>query len=106
MSVQSSPLTTLPVYIAPDGALGYTTAHTDAKPEGSILTGWVREISNAGGAPITLANAGQSIMACPVADEDGVYQIFVQVDNSVKSPPCIYFQARTYTATRAVAWQY
>ncbi|KAK3384891.1 hypothetical protein B0H63DRAFT_559612 [Podospora didyma] len=96
------------VYIAPDGALGYTPPHSTFKPDGSVVTGWRREISDAGGAPTVLWNqAGGYFVACPVGDaKDDVYQIYLNSGDALSGAACVSFQMRTYTAAGAVAWEY
>lgn len=95
------------VFIAPDGALGYTPPHSTSMPEGSALTGWTRVISDAGGAPTVLGFQQRQIVGCPVGDEDDhVFQVFVAIDENVSIDGCLPFSTRTYTADRAVAWEY
>ncbi|KAI1383085.1 uncharacterized protein F4822DRAFT_440768 [Hypoxylon trugodes] len=65
------------VYVAPDGALSYTTPHSAALPEGAITTGFHRYRSETFGAPIMLSFAGKSIVACPSPESKDVYQIYV-----------------------------
>ncbi|CAG8960736.1 hypothetical protein HYFRA_00002272 [Hymenoscyphus fraxineus] len=97
------------VYVAPSGALGYTPPHTTSKPEGSIVDGFLRYQSQAGGAPIPLSFQDRAFKACPVANEEGVFQIYAQ---SVGNPEdgshedeCVYVQLRTYPGS-INAWQY
>ncbi|KAK0636776.1 hypothetical protein B0T17DRAFT_89882 [Bombardia bombarda] len=95
------------VYIAPDGALGYTPPHSTFKPDGSIVSGWVREISVAGGAPTVMGYNGRPILACPAGDGAvDVYQIYVKLAEADPKSGCISFQMRTYSAAGTVAWEY
>jgi hypothetical protein len=73
-------------------------------PDGSIITGWAREISDSGGAPTVLGYQGRLDLACPVAED--VYQIFVGLDGIELDDSCIMFSLRTYTAQGIVAWEY
>ncbi|KAK0713965.1 hypothetical protein B0T26DRAFT_622668, partial [Lasiosphaeria miniovina] len=93
------------VYIAPDGAMGYTPPHSAFMPDGSVVSGWWREISVAGGAPTIVGNGQSSMMACPAAGQDGVYQVFFGVSRA-QLTSCVSFQMRTYTASGVVAWEY
>lgn len=76
-------------------------------PEGSLVSGWIREISDAGGAPTVLAFQGRPIMGCPVGDfDEHVFQIFVAIDDGVSTDGCLAFSTRTYSVESAVAWEY
>ena len=90
------------VYIAPDGALSYTVPHSAHTPEGSVLTGWSRMISDAHGGPVVLGNDRRPAMAC--RKEEGVYQIYVKYLEDM--PDCVGLEVRTYGAGGIVAWEY
>lgn len=109
------------VYIAPDGALSYTTAHSAMMPAGSLTVGWTRSISVSGGAPTVAGfSSGDdyySSMACVVEGlPEGVWQIFMRTYKDMPNGPaglkCKAFQIRTYSGCcseepqKAVAWQY
>ncbi|KAI1386689.1 uncharacterized protein F4822DRAFT_324298 [Hypoxylon trugodes] len=93
------------VYIAPDGSLSYTTAHSAAIPEGSIVTGFERQRSESFGAPVVLGNAGQFWLMCPVSDgepRERTYQLYV----GHGTEDCLNTGVRTYTSTGPDAWEY
>ncbi|KAH7115169.1 hypothetical protein B0J11DRAFT_553446 [Dendryphion nanum] len=89
------------VYVAPDGTLGYTIAHSAYKPTGSVVDGWSRtEGDNFG----NLAFTG-GLYACPASEGNG-YQVFGGIGGVVFDPACLGFNALTYNTTQAGAWQY
>lgn len=76
-------------------------------PDGALVTGWSRERSNSGGAPIVLGFRQQRIVGCRVGDEDDqVFQVFVVIDDSMPTEGCYPFQIRTYPVDTGVAWEY
>ncbi|KAH6663191.1 hypothetical protein B0J14DRAFT_609528 [Halenospora varia] len=94
------------VFVTPEGAIGYTPAHSTFKPTGSVLDGWDRFQSEAGGAPVPMNFQSNSFLACPVnATESGVYQVFAR-SLRTDGTDCTLFQWRTYTASGVDAWQY
>ena len=99
------------VYVGPDGAMGYTPPHSVYKPEGSISTGWTRQISIAGGAPVVLGlvdeDTGRAYpwVACPTTDKD-VFQIYVKLNEDLPLESCVPFQMQTYQTEQMVAWEY
>ncbi|KAI0097989.1 hypothetical protein GGR51DRAFT_566031 [Nemania sp. FL0031] len=95
------------VYVAPDGSLSYTQAHSAYVPEGSLVTGFSREQSVAFGAPIYLYSSGQNWYLCPVSEgepRERTYQIFA----FSPTPPegCLGTQIRTYGPDEGNVWQY
>ncbi|KAK3689400.1 hypothetical protein B0T22DRAFT_513787 [Podospora appendiculata] len=93
-----------------DGALTYTWPGMFVAPKEPevIYTGWTREISVSGGAPIVLSYKNRPVLACPTASANltDVYQIFVQLNAAPPSSSCVTFQLRTYAAEGIVAWSY
>ena len=118
---RANPFLIIAVYIAPDGALSYTTAHSAMMPAGSLTVGWTRSISVSGGAPTVAGfSSGDDYyysMACVVEGlPEGVWQIFMRTYKDMPNGPaglkCKTFQIRTYSGCcseepqKAVAWQY
>ncbi|KAJ8112409.1 hypothetical protein ONZ43_g5400 [Nemania bipapillata] len=94
------------VYIAPDGSLSYTQAHSAYIPTGSIVTGFSREQSVAFGAPTYLYSAGLNWYLCPITEgepRDITYQIFA---SSAAPDGCLATQVRTYAPSAGNVWQY
>ncbi|RYC61580.1 hypothetical protein CHU98_g4635 [Xylaria longipes] len=102
----ASSLTPPTVYIAPDGSLSYTQAHSASMPANSIVVGFSRQQSEAFGAPVYLYSADQYWYLCPVTEgepRERTYQIFA----STKVPKgCYVTQIRTYTPDAGKVWQY
>ncbi|KAI1141929.1 hypothetical protein F5Y05DRAFT_210281 [Hypoxylon sp. FL0543] len=93
------------VYIAADGSLSYTAAHSATLPEGAVTTGFERTRSESFGAPVVLSHSGQSWLMCPVTEgepRERTYQLYVG------SGPdgCLSTGVRTYTASGPDAWEY
>jgi len=78
-------------------------------PEGSIASGWLREVSVAGGAPTILSlgngDSWATALACPNGEE-GVYQVFYTFNPREAPSACISFATRTYKTSDVVAWEY
>ncbi|GAP87225.1 hypothetical protein SAMD00023353_2300310 [Rosellinia necatrix] len=94
------------VYLAPDGSLSYTQAHSAAMPPGSVVTGFSRAQSEAFGAPTYLYSASQYWYLCPVTEgepRERTYQIFA---SSEGPEGCLGTQIRTYTPGAGHVWQY
>ncbi|KAI0447264.1 hypothetical protein F4803DRAFT_546478 [Xylaria telfairii] len=94
------------VYVAPDGTLSYTQAHSAAIPPGSTVVGFSRQRSEAFGAPVYLYSAGLYWYLCPVtegAPRERTYQIFA-ANNSPEG--CYGTQIRTYGPEPGSVWQY
>lgn len=95
------------VYVAPDGALSYTTAHSAAIPEGSEQTGFSRTAPTNGNA-FGYLNFDTGFVACPAANvtADG-YQVFGQVASGATfGDDCLGFSALTVAVDQPGAWQY
>ncbi|KAH6660284.1 hypothetical protein BKA67DRAFT_653478 [Truncatella angustata] len=97
------------IYVAADGALGYTGPHSAAVPDGAITTGFWRERSEAWGAPVNLGMTSRSWQLCPIGDtpqgRNGTFQIYL-VDETKDG--CYGVAMRTYTGSGAGgnAWEY
>lgn len=79
------------VYVAPDGALSYTGAHSGYIPPGSIVDGFSRE-QPAAGQQFGYLNFDTGFVACPAGDGQG-YQVFGQVDGGKFGSDCLGFNA-------------
>ncbi|KAI1660888.1 hypothetical protein F4813DRAFT_266974 [Daldinia decipiens] len=93
------------VYVAGDGSLSYTVAHSGAMPEGSVSTGFQRQRSEAFGAPVVLSSSAKSWLMCPVSEgepRERTYQIYV----GQGTEDCLNTAVRTYTSSGPDAWQY
>ncbi|KAF2969003.1 hypothetical protein GQX73_g4578 [Xylaria multiplex] len=92
------------VYIAPDGSLSYTQAHSAAIPPGSLVTGFSRQESVSFGAPIYLYSAAAFWALCPVTEgepRERTYQIFASSENP---QGCYNTQIRTYNPSSGHVW--
>ncbi|KAH8160359.1 hypothetical protein CIB48_g7892 [Xylaria polymorpha] len=102
----TSPLTPPTVYVAPDGSLSYTQAHSAAIPPNSTVVGFSRARSEAFGAPVYLYSAGRYWYLCPVTEgepRERTYQIFASNEDP---EGCYGTQIRTYTPDTGSVWQY
>lgn len=91
------------VYVEPDtGRVKYTQAHSAAKPEGSIETGWNLSQGESFG---HLANEAGGFLACPCEDDDS-WKVFVALDGLKFDDDCLGFDALSSNSTSAGAWQY
>lgn len=90
------------VYIEANGALAYTKAHSAALPDGAVVNGFGRGISDAGGAPTILWFNEKNWLLCPVAGSEGVYQVFL----GPYTADCLPVQMRTYGQTSGDAWEF
>ncbi|KAJ2986221.1 hypothetical protein NUW58_g5131 [Xylaria curta] len=94
------------VYVAPDGSLSFTQAHSASMPPGSIVTGFSRARSESFGAPINLYFNNQFWYLCPVTEgppRERTYQIFT-IAGGLEG--CYGTQIRTYTPGAGNIWQY
>ncbi|KAH8894170.1 hypothetical protein GQ53DRAFT_821270 [Thozetella sp. PMI_491] len=96
------------VYIAPDGALSYTSPHSAFKPEGSVTTGFRKGSGTGFPDAVAFWYEGGKFIACPRTGDDGeeIYQIFVQTANMTSPATCITFALRTYDVGIVAAWEY
>lgn len=111
------------VYVAPDGALSYTQAHSAYVPEGSVRDGWTRTAREDPTDPLgSLAFEG-GLIACP-RNESQPWQVYGEVEGwTAPTKGCLGFSAITCECfrrergcgkmltmidneTEAGAWQY
>ncbi|KAF1916385.1 hypothetical protein BDU57DRAFT_529460 [Ampelomyces quisqualis] len=93
------------VYVAPDGALSYTVAHSASVPEGSIRDQFSVE-EPSGTNSFGYLNFETGFVACPGTGADTGYQVFGQVDGATFGPECLGFNALTSQVDGPDAWQY
>jgi hypothetical protein len=82
------------VYVAPDGALSYTQAHSAYIPPGSVVDQFSKTAPS-GGQSFGYLNFETGFVACPAADATQGYQVFGQVDGATFGPDCLGFSALT-----------
>lgn len=92
------------VYVAPDGALSYTVAHSAYIPTGSVVDEFSREAPS-GGNIFGYLNFETGFVACPAGEGNG-YQVFGQVDGATFAPECLGFNALAVATDAPGAWQY
>ncbi|KAI1822989.1 hypothetical protein F4861DRAFT_512308 [Xylaria intraflava] len=93
-----------PVYVAPDGSLSYTQAHSIYIPPGSIADGFALPLAPHLGKP-TLIFQGRTWYLCPVTPDetvDGIFQVFATpaADN------CVSTEILGYPPAPGNVWQY
>jgi len=93
------------VYVAPDGALSYTQAHSAYIPPGSVVDQFSKTAPS-GGQSFGYLNFETGFVACPAADATQGYQVFGQVDGATFGPDCLGFSALTSAVDAPGAWQY
>jgi len=103
------------VYVAPDGHLGFTQAHSATYPTGAVLNPFTYTKSDGEqfGHLGTSAFGATGFMACPVTDAPGPYQVFAAFAGAVvpngDASTCLGFDALTvdyYLNPAPAAWQY
>lgn len=79
------------VYVAPDGSLSYTQAHSAYIPAGSSIDEFSREAPTP---PNTFGylNFETGFVACPAGEGEG-WQVFGQTDGATFAPECLGFSA-------------
>ncbi|KAK6351442.1 hypothetical protein TWF718_004602 [Orbilia javanica] len=101
------------IYVAPDGSLSYTQAHSAYIPPGSTEGGFILGPKNAnnGLRPITHKKGG--FYACPATEGTGPWKVFVGQPKDANVPSghashCLGFsnQAVEFTSEQFGAWQY
>ena len=95
-------------YVAADGSVKNTIAHSGAIPAGSFVDGFVyKPATTKGGLGSLSFNAGGAtgFIACPVNATAGTYQVFADVTGKATAG-CLGFDALTTEYTGARAWQY
>jgi hypothetical protein len=81
------------VYVAPDGSLSYTVAHSAYIPEGSVIDGFSREEPE-GGAAFGHLNFEDGFVACSAGEGQG-YQVYGATDDAEFADDCLGFSALT-----------
>lgn len=93
------------VYVAADGALGYTIPHSAALPEGALTTPFKFTPAAAGQAVGELEFNGNGFEACPVANSTWLQVYAVAVDGNTQTG-CTGFDFATVAYTGENAWEY
>jgi hypothetical protein len=81
------------VYVAADGSLSYTGAHSAYIPEGSVIDGFSREEPE-GGADFGHLNFEGGFVACSAGEGQG-YQVYGATDDAELADDCLGFSALT-----------
>jgi hypothetical protein len=81
-------------YVAPDGALSYTQAHSAYVPEGSVRDQFSREAPS-GTNSFGYLNFETGFVACPATAPETGYQVFGQVDGATFGSECLGFNMLT-----------
>lgn len=92
-------------YVATDGQLGYTIAHSASSPAGSLRTPFLYTPQAQTGSVGNLQFNAGGFAACPDATA-GVYQIYASAVPGFVRKDCIGINIATITYTGASAWQY
>jgi hypothetical protein len=92
------------VYVAKDGALSYTVAHSAAIPDGAVVDQFSKDAPSNGNS-FGYLNFEEGFVACPAGTGDG-YQVFGQVDGGNFGSDCLGFSALTckFPCFSVVAW--
>lgn len=100
------------IYIAPDGSLSYTIAHSGFMPPGSITEGFTLGPKQENTLR-TITHKRGGFIACPVKKNTGPWKVFVgKVNNTVvpsgHAADCLGFnnEAVEFTSEKFGAWQY
>ena len=93
------------MYVAPDGSLSYTSAHSAYIPQGSTIDKFSRT-EPAEGSSFGHLDFETGFVACPAAGEGNGYQVFGQVQGGTYGPECLGFSALTFETDKPGAWQY
>lgn len=104
------------IYVEPTGALGFTQAHSDDYPSGSIFEGFALYLGSSFGSLGCSGLGATGFLACPAdASGTGQYKVFADVKGlKDKDTPggsvrdCIGFDALAveYTVEGSAVWQY
>jgi hypothetical protein len=87
------------VYIAPDGSMSYTQAHSAFVPEGSVRDQFSREAPQ-GSNSFGYLNFETGFVGCPTSNSTLTgYQVFGQVDGATFGPECLGFNMLTGKTT-------
>jgi hypothetical protein len=82
------------VYVAADGSLSYTTAHSAYIPAGSVVDQFSKTAPSNGNS-FGYLNFETGFVACPVGAADQGYQVYGQTQNFEASSDCLGFSALT-----------
>jgi hypothetical protein len=93
------------VYVAPGGALSYTTAHSAYIPTGSIVDQFSKTAPSNGNS-FGYLNFETGFVACPVGAADAGYQVFGQTDSFKASSDCLGFSALTCKCRSLSLWTF
>ncbi|KAH6643863.1 hypothetical protein C7974DRAFT_8175 [Boeremia exigua] len=93
------------VYVAADGALSYTQAHSAAIPAGAIVDQFSKDAPSNGNS-FGYLNFETGFVACPVGAADQGYQVYGQTQDFEASSECLGFSALTSSVDEPGAWQY
>jgi hypothetical protein len=98
------------VYVGPNGALGYTQAHSALIPAGSFTTGFVDTPGSAYGTFSFTGDGATGFVACPTTASGAPWQIFANIPGLVAplgdKNACLGFDALAPSFTGFGAWQY
>jgi len=89
-------------YIASDGSLSFTEAHSGFVPPGSLQLNFTKEEGPSFG---VLGWTGGDFVACPSANGSAPYQVFAPIAG-FNLTGCLGFDALTSNVTGKGAWQY
>jgi hypothetical protein len=94
------------VYVAKNGALGYTQAHSGLIPKGAVTTGFTKTETESYG----YLSWGEGFVACPTKgtrkEPQGPWKIYGQKKGAKVGSNCLGFQMLTSNVTEVGAWQY
>ena len=82
------------VYVAPDGTLSYTVAHSAAVPEGSVREGWTRTARADPTDPLGSLSFEGGLVACP-RNETQPWQVYGEIEGFEAPEGCLGFSAIT-----------
>jgi len=94
------------VYVAADGALGFTGPHSAYIPAGAATTPFKFTPAAAGQAVGELEFNGNGFEACPVANATSVYQVYAVAVEGNTQTGCTGFDFATVAVTGENAWEY
>lgn len=94
------------VYVAPDGQLGYTQAHSGSMPPGSVTTPFQYIPESEPNRVGSLTFNGGFWVACQAPEGNGVYQIYAQAASSFSRTDCTSISFSTSSYQGNSAWQY
>ncbi|KHJ33546.1 hypothetical protein EV44_g0606 [Erysiphe necator] len=93
-------------FVTKEGELGYTQAHSGSSPSGSLNNPFQYTPGTDPDTTGTLSFNSKGFVACPVADQADVYQIYAVGAPNFSKPDCIGVGITTSTYTGSPAYQY